>query len=160
VVAGHNLLDAVHVPGSGAGAFVWALLHEPGSFTFGPVSFRVLYPLLPWVGVMATGYWFGHLSAPDYAAAARRRTLLRLGTARIGALVVLRYFNVYGQAAPWSVQDSPAFSALSFLSVTKYPPSLLYLLVTLGPAFVLLALTERPLNAWTAPIAVFGRVPM
>jgi len=74
--------------------------------------------------------------------------------------IILRYINIYGDSSPWSAQNSFAFTILSFLNVSKYPPSLLYILMTLGPALIFLALTEKPLNAFTKKIAVFGRVPM
>lgn len=160
LVAAHNLLDTVHVPGSGAASFCWSLLHEPGTFHFGRFSFFVHYPVLPWIGIMCLGYYAGSLFAPGYDPAKRKKQLLVTGFAAIAVFIVLRYSNLYGDAAPWQVQKNAAYSLLSFLNVTKYPPSLLYVLMTLGPALVFLALAEKPVNVWTAKIAVFGRVPM
>jgi len=160
VIAGHNLLDDIHIPGHGACAFLWSLLHEPGYFSFGSLSFRVIYPVLPWVGVMATGYAFGHLFTAAYDVDRRKKFLLQAGTGMIGLFLLLRFFNLYGQAAPWVSQADATFSVLSFMTVTKYPPSLLYLLITLGPAFVFLSIAERPLNGWSARVSVYGRVPM
>jgi len=160
LIAGHNLLDKVHVPGTGMASFLWALLHDHGFFTFGPVTFHVFYPLLPWIGIMAVGFCFGSLYLPGYDPARRRKMLFAIGSGAILLFILLRSGNFYGDAAYWSVQKNPIFSFLSFLNVTKYPPSLLYILMTLGPALIFLALSERPLNAWTARIAIYGRVPM
>jgi uncharacterized membrane protein len=154
---GHNLLDKVHV--NGALSFPWSVLHEPKDFIAGSVTVFVSYPLLPWIGILAFGYWFGNLYQGRYSAAERRKVLIIAGSASIALFVVLRAFNVYGDPAHWSAQKNAAFSLLSFLNVTKYPPSLLYSLVTLGPAMLFLALTEKPLNLLTTKIAVFGRVP-
>jgi uncharacterized membrane protein len=155
LIAGHNLLDTVHLPGN----FLWAVLHEPNDFTFGPFSFFVHYPVLPWIGIIAAGYFTGHLYAPGYEAAVRKKTLISAGLAAMALFIILRSGNFYGDAAYWHSQKNVIFSILSFLNTTKYPPSLLYILMTLGPALVVLALAEKPLNAGTRKIAVFGRVP-
>jgi len=160
LIAGHNLLDTVHVPGSGLSSFVWALLHDPGNFTFGHLTFRVIYPVLPWIGIIALGYCFGSLFTTDCVPEKRKRTLLWLGLITIILFAILRIGNFYGDAAHWSAQKNVAFGLLSFLNVTKYPPSLLYILMTLGPALIFLAFAEKPLNIITSKIAVFGRVPM
>jgi uncharacterized membrane protein len=160
LIAAHNVLDTVHVPGNGTISFLWALLHEPGDFIFGNFSFFIRYPVLPWIGVLAAGYCFGTLYAPGYDAKKRKRTILYLGVGAIILFILLRSVNLYGDAAHWSFQKNVVFSFLSFLNVTKYPPSLLYILMTLGPALIFLAFTEKPLNAITAKISVFGRVPM
>lgn len=159
LIAGHNLLDTVHVQGTGAGAFLWHLLHEPGDFIFGHATFIVRFPLIPWIGIIALGYYFGSLYNSRYDPGKRRKTLLYLGLATTTLFLFLRLFNIYGDNAQWSIQKNNVFSLLSLLNVTKYPPSLLYTLVTLGPAMIFLALAEKPLNAFTGKIAVFGRVP-
>ena len=121
--------------------------------------FLALYPLIPWIGVMAAGYVFGKLYTLD--AAVRRRMLVRLGGGLIALFVVLRASNLYGDASKWSVQPSPAFTVLSFLNVTKYPPSLLYLCMTLGPGILLLAYLERDKRgAIGRALVTYGRVPM
>jgi len=160
LVAGHNALDGITVPGDGVAALMWSLLHVPGHFTFGFLSINVIYPVAPWIGIIALGYCLGELYAPGYYAGTRRHHLLVGGLVAIGAFALLREFNVYGDPMPWSVQPEPLFSALSVLNVTKYPPSLLYTLITLGPACVLLACTEKVRNGLTATLAIFGRVPM
>jgi uncharacterized membrane protein len=147
----HNAFDGIRTqacaPGGttcGAGDMLLRVLHQPGPMTVGtggPV-FLALYPLIPWIGVMAAGYVFGRLYTMD--AVERRRLLVRLGGGIIALFVILRATNVYGDASKWAVQPrGGAFTMLSFLNLTKYPPSLLYLCMTLGPAILLLAFLER-----------------
>jgi uncharacterized membrane protein len=160
LVAGHNLLDPVHIPGGGLPAFLWSVLHEEGRFELGWTVVRVHYPLLPWIGIMALGYccgpWYGGQWRPEK----RRRRLLLVGLLATGLFVLVRAGNLYGDPAPWSPQESDLFSLLAFLNVTKYPPSLLYTLMTLGPALVGLALAERPLGRLTRWMVTFGRAPL
>jgi uncharacterized membrane protein len=159
LIAAHNLLDEVHMTGTGPAAFFWSFLHEPRDFFWGQFSFQIHYPVLPWIGTLALGYFFGSLYAPGYDAGMRKKILLSLGIGAILLFINLRSNNFYGDAAYWSIQKNTIFSFLSFLNVSKYPPSLLYILITLGPAMIFLALVEKPLNALTEKIAVFGRVP-
>jgi uncharacterized membrane protein len=160
LLAGHNLLDKIRVTGDGGGAFFWAFLHEQRPFTFGPFFIFVGYPILPWIGLICLGYYFGQFYAPEQDPASRQKTLRYLGWGAIGLFILLRAINVYGDPNPWSVQRDPFFTLLSFLNVSKYPPSLLYVLMTIGPALLFLSYMERPLNALTGKLAVFGRVPM
>jgi len=160
LIAAHNLLDTVHVPGSGLLAVIWSFLHDVNHFTFGRVDLYVRYPVLPWLGIMTIGYYLGSLYVSDYDPVKRRKKLLIAGIGSITLFIILRSGNWYGDAAFWSVQKNFTFSLLSFLNVSKYPPSLVYVLITLGPALIFLALTEKKLNAWTEKIAIFGRVPM
>ena len=160
LIAAHNLLDTVHVPGNGMGSILWSLLHDPGSFRFGRFILSVRYPALPWIGIMLVGYYLGGLYAPGFNPVKRKNLLLSLGIGAMILFIMLRSGNFYGDAAHWSTQKNTIFSLLSFLNVTKYPPSLLYTLVTLGPALIFLALAERPLHAFSEKIMVFGRVPM
>jgi len=160
LVAGHNLLDAVHVPGGGLSAFLWAVLHEPARFDLGRIVVRVHYPLLPWIGIMALGYGCGPWYRLSVLPETRRRRLLLAGSLATGLFVLLRAGNLYGDPAPWSPQPSALFSFLSFLNVTKYPPSLLYTLMTLGPALVGLALAERAGGRLARALVTFGRVPL
>ncbi|GAA0526562.1 DUF1624 domain-containing protein [Chitinophaga japonensis] len=160
LIAGHNLLDNVHVPGADGAAIFWAFLHEQRFFTIGGTGLFVGYPILPWIGIMTAGYCFGSLYVPGYDPAKRHSILLYLGLGAVLLFVLLRSVNVYGDPAPWAVQRNPVFSLLSFLNTTKYPPSLLYTLMTLGPSFLFLAFAERPLNALTGKLVTIGRVPM
>lgn len=155
IIAGHNLLDNIHTP-----SLLWSVLHQPGTFHIGDLSIFVRYPMLPWLGIMALGYYFGQLYNPAYDPVKRRRLLFLLGMEAIILFILLRAGNLYGDAAHWSLQKNVAYSLLSFLNVTKYPPSLLFTLITLGPALIFLSLTEKALRRWNAKVAVFGRVPM
>ena len=160
LIEGHNLLDNFHVIGTGPNAFIWSVLHEPNKFVWGNKTVFVMYPVLPWIGIMALGYCMGTLYHSRFDPEKRKKLLLYIGSAAIILFFILRAFNIYGDPVNWSVQRNAAFSFLSILNVTKYPPSLLYTLITLGPAMVLLALLDgHPLNSFTRRIAVFGRVP-
>jgi uncharacterized membrane protein len=158
MIAGHNALDAIRPASWGGWAWLWHVLHVPGEFkvTAG-FSFLAYYPLVPWIGVMAAGYAFGPIMQLEPAT--RRSWLLRLGLGLTAAFVVLRFSNVYGDPKPWAIQASSLFTGFSFLDCTKYPPSLCYLLMTLGPGLLLLALFDRGVPAWLKPALIFGRVP-
>jgi len=160
LITTHNLLDAVHVQGNGLAAFLWSILHDVKRFTFGRFTFFVHYPLLPWLGIMALGYYLGSLYDVDHDTVKRKRFLFLSGIGFISLFFILRLPNFYGDAIKWSLQKESIYSFLSILNVSKYPPSLLYTLITLGPALIFLAYAEKPLNAITRKIAVFGRVPM
>ena len=121
----------------------------------------VLYPLIPWVGVMALGYAFGALLSRSLArpAAERQRLLLSIGLALTAAFIVIRALNGYGEPKPWDARGDALGTIVSFLDATKYPPSLVYLLMTLGPSIALLAWMERWKGAAVSFLATFGRVP-
>lgn len=179
MIALHNLLDKVRVvgwrgPGSpvpGFGSKLWIILHQPfEAFPIvgfpSPVVF-VLYTVIPWVGVMAAGYAFGSLY--NMEPAVRRRRLLLLGGIATALFVIIRGINVYGDASKWSGQKNLLFTVLSFLNTTKYPPSLLFLLMTLGPAILFLTWFEQSKNdpigapgtsVWRNVFVTFGRVPL
>ncbi len=159
LVCGHNYLDHVQVESTSVWGKIWILLHVQNIIE--PIAgfqFFVLYPLVPWVGVMALGYAFGPILTRDPEP--RRRGLWILGLSLIVAFVALRWINVSGDPHPWSVQKNNLFTLLSFIRCEKYPPSLLFLLMTLGPAIVALTLFDRASGAWMRPIVLFGRVPM
>lgn len=158
MIVGHNMLDGIKAEQFGAAAPLWNLLHQPGLFDLAPgVDVRVLYPLVPWIGVMAAGYALGPVFLLDRAARVRR--LLALGGAIVLGFVLLRATNLYGDPAPWSVHNGAVATVLSFLDCEKYPPSLLYLGMTLGPVLLLLAAFERAHGAVAGWITTFGRVP-
>ena len=159
-IAAHNLLDTVHVPGHGAASVLWLALHEQGPFSIGPFSFFMGYPVLPWIGIIAVGYCCGALYSAEYDPVKRKKALLSLGFGLIVLFVLLRFSNVYGDPSKWTGQKNAVFTLMSFLNTTKYPPSLLYTMMTLGPALVFLAFAEGPLNGLTRRITIFGRVPM
>jgi uncharacterized membrane protein len=158
LVAGHNFLDNFHVEGSDWKSIGWAILHEFQFFQLGGKNLIVGYPLLAWIGVMTLGYCFGSLYTQDYKI--RKRSLIWLGSAVIVLFIIIRGINIYGDPVPWSVQSSPIFIFLSFLNTHKYPPSLLYVLMTLGPAILFLAFAERPLGKLHKAFVIIGRVPM
>ena len=160
LIAAHNLFDTVHVGGNSFSAFLWSILHDVNHFAFGRFNIYVRYPVLPWIGIMTLGYHLGSLYASGYDPLKRKKNLLLLGIGSIVLFIILRSGNWYGDAAHWSVQKTFIFSLLSFLNVTKYPPSFLYILITLGPALVFLSFAEKPLNILTKKITIFGRVPM
>lgn len=152
----HNTTDAVPADAFGAFAWLWRVLHVPDPY--GEALVRIDYPIIPWVGVMAAGYCLGPLlSQPPVR---RRRTLLTLGVLAVAAFLVLRFANGYGDPQPWTVQPSGTYTALSFLRVRKYPPSLDFVLMTLGPALMALAWLESARGRVAAFIITVGRVPL
>jgi uncharacterized membrane protein len=154
MIATHNLLDSV--PWNN---WFWSILHVPNVlYTTPRFTLFESYPLIPWVGVAAAGYGLGQIY--DRLSGRRKSFLLRLGCVLTGLFFLLRIINRYGDPQPWSVQNSSAFTALSFLNTTKYPPSLLFLLMTLGPALLFLGLMENGTPAWLRPALIFGKVPM
>lgn len=160
MIAGHNLLDGLQLDSFRAvdGSLQWQgwllnVLHVPHS--------PVVYPLIPWIGVMAAGYAFGAVFL--LPSSRRKQLMLGGGVTLIGAFILLRMYNGYGDPASWAAQETVLFTLLSFLNTTKYPPSLLFLLMTLGTALILLSVFEH----WQAgrgrisrPLIVFGRVPL
>ncbi len=154
LIAGHNLFDSVRSTNP-----LWAILHSPGFVLNTPdhVVFAA-YPLVPWIGVTAVGYGLGQVY--DWDADRRRKFLLRLGAALSLAFLVIRGLNIYGDPSRWAAQKTAVLTALSFLNTTKYPPSLLFLLMTLGPALVFLSAADRGAPRILRPALVFGKVPM
>jgi uncharacterized membrane protein len=159
LVAGHNALDGIRVAAPGVKKILWSILHEPGIYQVAGKSLFVGYPIIPWIGLMALGYCFGHLYTPQFAAGRRKRILIIMGVSAIILFIVFRFSNIYGDPSPWSNQSSGFYTFLSFIRTTKYPPSLLYLLMTIGPALLFLAYTERAQGRVTNIISVYGRVP-
>ena len=154
MIAGHNLLDSVK-----SASPLWSILHSPGFVVNTPshVVFAA-YPLIPWIGVTAVGYSLGQIYSWD--ADRRRAFLLRLGLALSMAFVVIRGLNIYGDPSRWMRQNTMVFTVLSFLNTTKYPPSLLFLLMTLGPAMIFLWAVDRGTPRALRPALVIGKVPM
>jgi uncharacterized membrane protein len=160
MVAGHNMLDGFNVEGNDIKAIGWSIIHQFQGFSLSEnFSLFIAYPLVPWVGVMLLGYCFGIFYQSEFVAT-RKKLLLSLGFGLILLFVVIRLNNVYGDPSPWTFQSSTVFTVLSFINVTKYPPSLLYLLITLGPAIVFLAVSENFAGAISQRIKILGRVPM
>ena len=170
LVALHNVADPVRPAAFGAWAPVWQVLHQPGIvYGLGPSGLGahvvlLAYPLVPWIGVTALGFGLGRVFT--WPAERRRALLLRLGVGATAAFVLVRALNGYGDPRPWAAQPTALRTALSFLNTTKYPPSLLFLLMTLGPALLALRWLDgrlaagRPLPVALRPALVFGRVPL
>jgi uncharacterized membrane protein len=154
LIASHNLLDGVTPDELGAWGPLWSVLHVSGP---APHVF-VLYPLIPWIGVMGLGFAIGTVLrlAPE----ARREMFIRLGVVCLFVFVLLRAANGYGDPQPWTVQSDVTLTLLSFVNVHKYPPSLLYLLLTLGGAFLLLAAFDSVRGRLMSILRTFGRVPL
>ena len=161
LVAGHNLLDGLHFPVESAMHILWAVLHERGWLEFSDaLRLRTSYPVLPWIGVIALGYvigpWFCGASVPEQ----RLQWLRRSGFAALALFVVLRFVNGYGEK-PWAVGETGLQTLMSVLNLTKYPPSLLFLALTLGIGLLLLAYFERRNDGrMVRTLAVFGSAPM
>lgn len=161
LVFGHNLLDGVQAEGNTFTSVVWSLLHTPNFYQLdGGRSVFIAYPLIPWVGTIALGYAFGVLYTDAFTTQHRKRILIYLGSGAILLFIAVRLINIYGDPAPWSPQSTPVYTLLSFLNTTKYPPSMLYLLMTLGPSILFLAFAEREPSKAARKIIIFGRVPM
>ena len=158
VIVFHNCLDGISAERFGPAAPIWNVLHQPGGFKLAGRTFAIAYPLLPWVFVITAGFCFAQIFRLE--AAKRCRIMRGLGIGLTFAFVILRTINHYGDPAPWAHQKSAVFTLLSFLNCTKYPPSLDFLCMTLGPALILLAYWDGRAFRAGNPLIVFGRVPM
>ena len=160
VVAGHNLLDGVRVEGNGALAVLWKVLHQRDWIEAGALRLRTSYPVLPWIGVIALGYLMGPWFARERAPEQRQRWLFWAGAGALALFALLRFANEYGDS-PWQYQTTVLRTWLSIFNVTKYPPSLQFLLLTLGVGLLLLRLYEwPPLARALRPLADIGAAPM
>lgn len=158
IVFGHNALDAVHFASGEAEFIPWAILHDRSVIQLGGgIAVRTSYPVLPWIGIILFGYLLGPLYAHGTSAETRQRRLFTMGLAALGAFVVLRLLNVYGDHA-WQLGSTALASLMSFLNITKYPPSLHFILLTLGIGLLALAGLERTQGG--RRLALVGRVPM
>jgi uncharacterized membrane protein len=154
MIAGHNLLDGVRSTHP-----LWVLLHSQG-FAVNRPGFVVFvaYPLVPWIGVTALGFVLGRIYS--WNPERRMAFLLRCGAGLTAAFLLLRAVNAYGDPAPWVHGASPVMTVVSFFNVTKYPPSLLFLLMTIGPALLILRALDSGTPPFLRPALVFGRVPL
>jgi uncharacterized membrane protein len=159
IIFGHNMLDDVSAQSFGSNAILWNIVHEQGFIEYGnKASIGILYPLVPWVAVMALGYCFGKvLMLPIQQ---QYRAIRMIGAGCIILFIALRYTNVYGDPVPWERQHQWWRTILSFVNCHKYPPSLLYLLMTLGPAIFVMPWLENVYTRTSIAFSVFGRVPM
>lgn len=162
IIFGHNITDLVTLPKDGAGAILIKVFFTSfGDFL--PIApargILLLYAILPWAGIMLAGYAIGYYFRPEIAAQRRQKILLITGSITILLFAVIRFINSYGDPSHWSNQPSGLYTFLSFINTSKYPPSLLYTCMTIGPALLFLALFENIQNRFTRLISVYGRVP-
>jgi uncharacterized membrane protein len=160
IVAGHNALDVVHSADLGRFAPLWGLLHEPVWILLtGGSAIRVQYPLLPWIGIIALGYAVAPVILIPRAE--RHVLLLRSALTAVSVFFALRYANFYGDPRPWRLQERGFVSTImAFLDIEKYPPSLLFILITLGLALLLLVALDLPVGRHKGVLHAFGRVPL
>lgn len=154
----HNLLDGIQAKQFGSAGWVWVVLHQIGTIPIGGHVILVAYSLIPWVAVMAGGYCFGRVFLLEPAL--RQKILIRIGLGLTVAFLLIRALNIYGDPRPWSPQRASILTLISFFNCTKYPPSLCFLLMTLGPAITVMGLIERLRLSAKNPLLVFGRVPL
>lgn len=156
LIFGHNLLDTIHIKDN----VLWAILHEYAFFKLNNgFDFEVGYPVIPWIAVMALGYYFGSFYNTTYNYIRRKKLFNVIGISAIFAFVILRFYNLYGEPIRYKDYETTAKDLISFFNPSKYPPSLLYLLMTLGVAFLFLANTENLKGKVVGFFSTFGRVP-
>ena len=162
IVFGHNLLDYPEAARKGDVGLLWDLVHH-GRFSFYTLSqnrfFMVVYAFLPWTGLMIMGYALGKLYTPDVDPAYRKKFLLITGTLLLLLFVVVRWMNGYGDPGKWSTQKNSFYTFLSFINVNKYPPSLMFMSVTIGIALLVLPFLEKVKGAIARAFTIYGRVP-
>jgi len=160
IVTGHNLLSPIAFNPGETGYTLWAILHDRGIIFDGAIRIKASYPVLPWIGVILLGYCAGPLYARTMDMLARRKRLIGLGLSFLAMLLVLRGFNIYGEVLPWQAQSTALVTLMDFINFTKYPPSLDFLMLTIGVALLMLAWFETLSNKFMDAMEVFGSAPM
>ena len=161
IVFGHNLLTPISFSPDEWGYTLWTILHDRGYISQGGlIDVKISYSVLPWIGVILLGYCAGPLYASNRDEVDRKQWLIGLGFGCVALFAILRGLNIYGETLPWQQFSSTAQTAMSLFNVTKYPPSLSFLLITLAVMFFGLWLFERPLNRFSNALRVYGSVPM
>lgn len=161
IVFGHNSLDGIVMNDTSFVSLVWYLVHQPQTLVIGQnLEIAIVYTIIPWIGLMALGYCFGSLYDKKSNVQARRKMLLYSGLGAIIIFFILRGINVYGDLSPWYYQKNGIYTLMSFFNTTKYPPSLDFLLMTIGPALILLFFAEKIKSKVAEFFVVFGRVPL
>ena len=159
IVFGHNLLDSINIDTPFLKSVLWSIIHVRHDYLINDdLLFVVAYPFLPWLGLMILGYATGKLFLPEVVPAFRKKTLLITGLISIFLFITIRFINLYGDMHLWEAQNSTIFTLLDFINTSKYPPSLLYILMTMGPALILLSFLEKSSNSFSKRIIVFGKV--
>jgi len=160
IVFGHNTLDGIIKEGDNISSLIWYSIHQMNGFSYTEGRFLWFsYPVLPWIGVILLGYSFGEFYKKGASTILRKKWLLYIGLSATALFFILRGINIYGDLTPWTHQETTEKTIISFFNATKYPPSLAYLLITLGPALLFLYFIENIKNMITNSLLVFGRVP-
>ncbi len=161
IIFGHNLLDGIKANPETFFGKIWILLHESNFFKLtDSISVFVLYPLLPYFGAILLGWCCGKIFSDRFDKMKRRNILLWMGVGGIILFILLRFSNLYGDPDQWSVQKNPAYTFFSFFKTTKYPTSLLFLLMTIAPALLLLYAADRKVPKLFFPLIETGQAPM
>ena len=158
-IFGHNLLDSVSFSNPLLSA-IWSFLHVQSNNPIGGINVFIAYPMIPWIFLMPLGYYFGELYKKDVAQQIRTKKLWQLGISITVMFFIIRFVNIYGDPIFWSKQETLGFTIMSFFSLSKYPPSLLYLLITIGPTLIFLALAEKWKGKLSDRLITIGCVPM
>ncbi len=158
----HNLLDYAESASMGKINIVWSIMHGRAAVIPLNASHLIIigYSFLPWTGLMILGYCCGKLFTAQTDPVFRKKIFLRLGLGLVGLFIILRFINKYGDPFPWAPQKNSVITFLSFMNVNKYPPSLIFCCMTIGPALTGLALMENVQNRVTAFFTIYGRVPL
>jgi uncharacterized membrane protein len=160
IVFGHNLLDGIQIEHPLIASLGWSIIHVLHPYQLSPhFTLFIAYPFLPWLGLMITGYCLGKLYTKETDVAWRKRFLLIAGISAVCLFIIIRLVNFYGDMRQWAPQKTTLLTFFDFIKTTKYPPSLLYMLMTIGPALIILSFTENVSNWFTRFIMVFGKVP-
>ncbi|MES2516617.1 MAG: heparan-alpha-glucosaminide N-acetyltransferase domain-containing protein [Bacteroidota bacterium] len=156
IIFGHNALQGISLGQNPVVSFIVSILFGGGLAQLPNTTMVIGYPIVPWLGIMLAGFGFGQfLEQPN-----RQKRLWQLSAGMIILFIVLRFLNIYGDPVKWSVQKDAVFTFLSFINITKYPPSLLYVLITLGISISVMAMTEGVKNKFIDIVTVYGKVPL
>lgn len=162
LVFGHDILSFLELPKEGAANVLLKVFLTASGTILKTGEMRFIfdfYAILPWTGLMLLGYAFGTIYKHNRDQVQRRKTILNIGFAVTAFFIVLRFINVYGDPSHWSTQKNGLYTFLSFINASKYPPSLCYTTMTIGPALIFLSLTETVQNRFTKILGIYGRVP-
>ncbi len=160
IVLCHNLLDGIRVDHPAIASLGWSVFHVLRFYQVTPhFALLIAYPFFPWLGLMMLGYCMGKLYTRETTSAQRKKFLLIAGIVAVALFIIVRFINVYGDLRPWTPQKTALLTFFDFIKTTKYPPSLLFILMTIGPALIVLAFTENVSNWFTRFMIVYGKVP-
>ncbi len=157
MLLGHNSLDFIHAYDFTSYGWLWNIIHDKGAFYIGEIEVRVIYPFIPWVAVMASGYLFGPIVKKQRDT--RKKIFFATGLSLVILAIVLRFTNIYGDISLWNHYTDFDSTLISFLNFTKYPPSLIFLSFFIGIGLLLMYAFDRKLGRWTLPLRYFGQVP-